>query len=82
MTGEKWLNLTADMADYKLGIPWSFEYRQDNYKIRVLILEKFKHYYTRKSMYRVRRDCEAGWILEDVHDENDILYWLKSKVED
>ena len=82
-----------------MSVPWSFEYVDTSYELEpenpteeafdvkhfISVLEAFKHYYSKETMYRVRDDyiepCNVPISREYILNETAILDMLKDRVD-
>ena len=66
----------------KFMIPSSFVYVENGMKIYMSIISQFRQHFTGKTVYRVRREGDTGWVHEEFYLEEYILLLLKNKVEE
>ena len=64
-------------------LPVRFTYLEDNgEKVYLSILGRFKHHFTGKTFYKVRREGETGWLGEDFYSEDYVMLLLNKRVEE
>lgn len=66
-------------------LPIQFEYVSESFdkqKYHVTIIGQYKHYYTGKTLYRIRREGKYGWFGEEFCDEETIRRWLDARVKE
>lgn len=65
-------------------LPIKFTYYDEvaGQKVRLTILNRFQHHFTKENMCHVRSEYEDGFVMEPIYAENDIKDLLKFRIEE